>query len=68
MYTNIHMCMYLHVHTFFYSFNISDLREKANVSTTQILRKYGDQGSLILKMGDTIKKYIYIKARILQIL
>lgn len=49
------MYMYLHVHTIFYSFNILDSGEEARVSTAQILHKCGDQGSLIIKMGDEIK-------------
>lgn len=48
------MYMYLHVHTFFYSFTIPDSGEEARVSTAQILRKCGDQGSLIIKMGGEI--------------
>lgn len=61
--TRKHMYMYLHAHTIFYSFNILDSGEEARVSTAQILHKCGDQGSLIIKMGDEIKKK-KIKARI----
>lgn len=48
------MYMNLYVHTIFDSFNIPDSSEEARVSTAQILRKCGDQGSLIIKMGDEI--------------
>lgn len=50
--------MYLHVHAIFYSFNISDSREEAKVSTTQTLRKYGDQRALLYqKWAMKFKKY-----------
>lgn len=55
MKTRKHMYMYLHVHTIFYSFTIPDSGEEARVFTAQILRKCGDQGSLIIKMGGEIK-------------